>query len=135
MDNGWYMSALVTSTSNPWLQILSALEKKVNRHSYDTWFKPTRFSHDANGKLFVTVPSQEFCAIGERYNDLILEAIENLGMEYRDVEFVPAPPEPEPAPTSNATPPTASTSATNWRHDGRSPSSGQANKEAQIGRV
>jgi len=81
MDNGWYMSALVTSTSNPWLQILSALEKKVNRHSYDTWFKPTRFSHDANGKLFVTVPSQEFCAIGERYNDLILEAIENLGME------------------------------------------------------
>ena len=92
------MSALVTSTSNPWLQILSALEKKVNRHSYDTWFKPTRFSHDANGKLFVTVPSQEFCAIGERYNDLILEAIENLGMEYRDVEFVPAPPEPEPAP-------------------------------------
>lgn len=96
LEIGRYMSALVTSTSNPWLQILNALEKKVNRHSYDTWFKPTRFSHDADGKLYVTVPSQEFCTIGERYNDLILEAIENLGMNYEDVEFVTAPEEPEP---------------------------------------
>jgi chromosomal replication initiator protein len=80
------------------MQILDALEKKVNRHSYDTWFKPTRFSHDADGKLFVAVPSPEFCTIGERYNDLILEAIENLGLAYEDVEFVTAPPEPEPAP-------------------------------------
>jgi chromosomal replication initiator protein len=77
------------------MQILDALEKKVNRHSYDTWFKPTRFSHDADGKLYVAVPSPEFCTIGERYNDLILEAIENLGLTYDDVEFVTAPPEPE----------------------------------------
>src|SRR5664279_5108127 len=94
------MSAFVTSTSNPWMQILDALEKKVNRHSYDTWFKPTRFSHDADGKLFVAVPSPEFCTIGERYNDLILEAIENLGLTYDDVEFVTAPPDPDPVPTS-----------------------------------
>jgi chromosomal replication initiator protein len=80
------------------MQILDALEKKVNRHSYDTWFKPTRFSHDLNGKLFVSVPSPEFCTIGERYNDLILEAIENLGFAYDDVEFVTVPPEPEPVP-------------------------------------
>jgi chromosomal replication initiator protein len=94
------MSVLVSSSPNPWTQILSALEKKVNRHSYDTWFKPTRFSHDADGKLFVTVPSPEFCTIGERYNDLILEAIEKLGLTYDDVEFVTAPPEPEPAATT-----------------------------------
>ncbi len=80
------------------MQILDALEKKVNRHSYDTWFKPTRFSHDANGKLFVVVPSPEFCTIGERYNDLILEAIEKLGLTYDDVEFVATPAEPEAAP-------------------------------------
>ena len=91
------MSVLVTSTPNPWMQILGALEKKVNRHSYDTWFKPTRFSHDADNKLFVAVPSPEFCTIGERYNDLILEAIEKLGLTYDDVEFVTAPAEPEPA--------------------------------------
>jgi chromosomal replication initiator protein len=77
--------------------ILGALEKKVNRHSYETWFKPTRFSHDADGKLFVSVPSPEFRTIGERYNDLILEAIDKLGMNYEDVEFVTATPQTDPA--------------------------------------
>ena len=38
--------------------------------------------------LFVRVPNPEFCHIGERYGDLISEAIENLGLEFRDVEFV-----------------------------------------------
>jgi chromosomal replication initiator protein len=80
--------------------ILGALEKKVNRHSYETWFKPTRFSHDANGKLYVSVPSQEFRTIGERYNDLILEAIDKLGMNYEDVEFVTVKQEPEPEPAN-----------------------------------
>jgi chromosomal replication initiator protein len=94
------MSDLATSAPNPWVQILGALEKKVNRHSYDTWFKPTRFSHDADGKLFVSVPSAEFRTIGERYNDLILEAIDKLGLIYNDVEFVTAPAEPPPAPAA-----------------------------------
>jgi chromosomal replication initiator protein len=80
--------------------ILGALEKKVNRHSYETWFKPTRFSHDANGRLYVSVPSPEFRAIGERYNDLILDAIDKLGMQYEDVEFVTPAPEAEAAPAN-----------------------------------
>ena len=88
------ISDLVTTTPNPWMRIQGALEKKLNRHVFDTWFKPARFSHDADGKLFVAVPSAEFCTIGERYNDLILEAIDNLGLFYDDIEFVPAPAEP-----------------------------------------
>jgi chromosomal replication initiator protein len=34
------------------------------------------------------VPNPEFCHIADKYGDLISEAIENLGMEFRDVEFV-----------------------------------------------
>src|SRR2546423_8231684 len=41
-----------TLTPNPWLRILDALEKKINRHSYDTWLKPTRYSHSSGGVLF-----------------------------------------------------------------------------------
>jgi chromosomal replication initiator protein len=82
------MSSFYASAPNPWSRILDALEKKVNRHSYDVWFKPTRFSHSSDGTLFVQVPTAEFQQIGERYNDLILEAIENLGLEFQDVEFV-----------------------------------------------
>ena len=70
------------------MRVLDALEKKVNRTSYETWFKPTRYDHAQGPILFVRVPNPEFCHIGERYGDLISEAIENLGLEFRDVEFV-----------------------------------------------
>ncbi len=82
------MSSFAAAPINPWTQILDALEKKVNRHSYDTWLKPTRYSHAENGKLFIQVPTPEFRQIGEKYADLIQEAIDNLGLGFEDVEFV-----------------------------------------------
>ena len=82
---------------NPWLRILEALEKKINRHSYDTWLKPTRYSHSSGGILFVRVPTVEFRHVGDKYNDLIQEALDNLGLEYQDVQFVT--PEDDPAST------------------------------------
>ncbi|HUI85053.1 MAG TPA: chromosomal replication initiator protein DnaA [Candidatus Binatia bacterium] len=82
------MSSFGIASANPWVRVLDALEKKVNRTSYETWFKPTRYDHAQGAVLFVRVPNPEFCHIGERYGDLISEAIENLGLEYRDVEFV-----------------------------------------------
>jgi len=84
------MSSFGLGPNNPWVRVLDALEKKVNRTSYETWFKPTRYDHAQGPVLFVRVPHPDFCQIGERYGDLISEAIENLGLEYRDVEFVTA---------------------------------------------
>src|SRR5246127_717110 len=76
------------SALNPWLQILAALEKKVIRQSFETWLKPTRFSH-ANGRiLYVRVPSKEFQHIGDKYGDLIQEAIDLQSLEFDDVQFV-----------------------------------------------
>ena len=78
------------SALNPWLQILAALEKKVIRQSFETWLKPTRYSH-ANGRtLFVRVPSKEFQHIGDKYGDLIQEAIDLHALEFDDVQFVTA---------------------------------------------
>src|SRR6516225_4804903 len=85
------MSYFGSASPNPWVLVLGALEKKINRHSYETWLKPTRFSHSEGPTLFVRVPNPDFCHIGEKYGDLISEAIENLGMEYQDVEFVTDP--------------------------------------------
>ena len=82
------MSTFGIGTANPWVRVLDALEKKVNRTSYETWLKPTRYDHAQGPILFVRVPNPEFCLIGARYGDLISEAIENLGLEFRDVEFV-----------------------------------------------
>jgi chromosomal replication initiator protein len=91
----------VTSSAiipNPWARILDALEKKVNRHSYDTWLKPTRFSHTSNGILFVRVPTAEFRHVGDKYADLIQEAVDNLGLGYEDVKFVTADDDPSSTP-------------------------------------
>jgi chromosomal replication initiator protein len=92
-----------TLAPNPWVRVLDALEKKINRQSYDQWLKPSRYSHSSGGILFVRVPTAEFRRVVDRYADLIQEAIDNLGLEYQDVQFVT--PEDDPA-------------ATPVRHDG-----------------
>ena len=92
-----------TIIPNPWVRVLDALEKKINRHSYDTWLKPTRYSHSSGGVLFVRVPTVEFRHAGDKYADLIQEAIDVLGLGFNDVRFVT--PEDDPA-------------ATPIRHDG-----------------
>src|SRR5271154_1583135 len=83
---------------NPWARVLDALEKKVNRHSYDTWLKPTRYSHASNKILFVRIPTAEFRHVGDKYADLIQEALDNLGLGYEDVKFVTAEDDPSNTP-------------------------------------
>jgi chromosomal replication initiator protein len=83
------MSFVPTATAvlNQWVRILAALEKKINRQSYETWLKPTRFSHIAGKTLYVRIPSAEFQHLGEKYADLIQEAIDNLALDIDTVIF------------------------------------------------
>jgi chromosomal replication initiator protein len=83
-------TATVTATANPWLLILGALEKKISRHSYDTWLKPTRFSHASGNVIFVRVPTPEFHHIEDKFSDLIQEAMDTFVPEYQEVKFVTA---------------------------------------------
>jgi chromosomal replication initiator protein len=83
---------------NPWARILDALEKKVNRHSYDTWLKPTRYSHASNKVLFVRIPTAEFRHVSDKYADLIQEALDSLGLGYDEVKFVTAEDDPSNTP-------------------------------------
>jgi chromosomal replication initiator protein len=84
------MSFVPTSSTviDPWTRILGALEKKVNRHSFNTWLKPTRMSHLNGRALFVRIPSTDFQHVGDRYADLISEAIDKLELDLDDVQFV-----------------------------------------------
>src|SRR6202000_729592 len=85
-------------TPNPWVRVLDALEKKINRHSYDTWLKPTRYSHASGPTLFVRVPTAEFRHAGDKYAARIQEALDNLGFEYHEVQFVTADDDPAATP-------------------------------------
>jgi chromosomal replication initiator protein len=82
------LSSTAAASANPWILILEALEKKINRHSFETWLKPTRFSHSSGSTLFIRVPTPEFRVIGEKYADLIEEAMDNLALGFDNVEFV-----------------------------------------------
>jgi chromosomal replication initiator protein len=80
---------------NPWVRILGALQKKVNRQAYETWFKPTLFSHTDGNILIVRVPTPKFQTIGDRYADLIGEALDTLRLPYERVDFILPEPPPE----------------------------------------
>ncbi len=73
--------------NHPWVRILAALEKKINRQSYETWLKPTRHARVEGRTLYVRIPSADFAHVGDRYGDLIQEAIDNLALEIDEVKY------------------------------------------------
>ncbi len=109
-----FTAATATASANPWLRILGALEKKISRNSYDTWLKPTRFSHANGNVLFIRVPTAEFRHIGEKFGDLIQEAMDTLEPAYQDVKFITAEEDPTAPPVrpDGGFAPVSATSAT-----------------------
>jgi hypothetical protein len=80
--------AIRDAARSTWTAILEALEKKVIRQSFETWLKPTRGSHIEGRTLFVRVPSSEFQHIGDKYGDLMQEAIDARHFQVDDLRFV-----------------------------------------------
>ena len=74
---------------NAWQEILGFLKTKVNTQSYQTWLRPTRFSHVNQEELVVRVPNREFQDwIQEHYGSLINEALAQLHLDLRKVQYV-----------------------------------------------
>lgn len=70
-----------------WHRVLSVLEGKINPHSFDTWFKPTRASHARDGVLFIRVPAAEFCHVEAKHSALLRDALAELHLPYKGVQF------------------------------------------------
>ncbi len=85
------MSSFAVTSSlalNPWVQILAALEKKVNRQSFDTWLKPTRYKLcTPSGCCMCGFRRRSSSTWASATATCIQEAIENLHLEYDDVTF------------------------------------------------
>ena len=78
---------------NAWQRVLGYLKGKVNSQSYQTWLRPTRFSHANGDTLYVRVPSKEFDEwIRENFGALIREALDSVGSPFHNIVF-DAPPE------------------------------------------
>lgn len=74
---------------NPWTQILTSLETRIGSQSFTTWLKPTSFSHQENGTVYVRVPSHT-CRdwITEHYLTDIRQAARTLTPPVQDVLFL-----------------------------------------------
>ena len=78
-----------TKTGNVWVEILSRVETKVNRHSFYTWFKPTAFVHETGQDLTVKVPNGLFRDwLTKHYAGVIREALSELDREGIRIAFV-----------------------------------------------
>ncbi len=74
--------------TNTWNRILERIETKVNRHCFNTWFKPTLFLRQQGSALTVAVPNAIFKDwLTKHYSGIIAEAISELGSGEVAVDF------------------------------------------------
>lgn len=85
---------------NSWDKILQHMERRVNPHSFTTWFRPTRQQGTENGKLLVKVPNRMFRKkLSETYGSLLEAVLTEVGMSETRVEFLCDEPEAPPPPS------------------------------------
>jgi chromosomal replication initiator protein len=72
-----------------WEKILLHMERRVNPHSFSTWFRPTRQEGSENGKLSVRVPSRVFRKrLTETYGELLQAVLVEVGMADTQLDFI-----------------------------------------------
>jgi chromosomal replication initiator protein len=102
-------------TASIWDQILARVETKVNRHSFQTWFRPTGLLSDGGSAIKVRVPTALYTDwLTKHYSMVLSEALVEVRRPEAVVVFIadgsgpvePEPVEPEPSePVAVAEPP------------------------------
>src|SRR6266481_2774621 len=88
---------------NSWEKILQHMERRVNPHSFATWFRPTRQEGTENGKLVVRVPTRLFRKrLTETYGELLQAVLAEVGMSNTHLEFMCSENEPGPQAVAEA---------------------------------
>jgi chromosomal replication initiator protein len=92
---------------NLWEEILQKIETKVNRHSFNTWFRPTRLLDEDNQSLNVLVPNAHFRDwLNKHYSSVILESLDEIHRPELEIHFETEPPElPQPPSPGVSKPP------------------------------
>jgi chromosomal replication initiator protein len=91
---------------NLWDKILLHSERRVNPHSFATWFRPTRLERAEEDRLVIRVPTRLFKKrLTETYGQLIQAVLTELGRPQLQLEYLCA--ESQAVPASVAPPPQA----------------------------
>lgn len=80
-----------TMSEHIWERVLARVEAKLNRHTFLTWFKPTRFIREDGDTLIVEVPDATVRDwLLRHYGSILTEAVAEAGRPGAVVSFVPA---------------------------------------------
>jgi chromosomal replication initiator protein len=91
---------------NLWDKILLHSERRVNPHSFATWFRPTRLERAEEDRLVIRVPTRLFKKrLTETYGQLIQAVLTELGRPQLQLEYLCA--ETQPVTASVVPPPQA----------------------------
>jgi len=74
---------------NQWDRILHHVERRVNPHSFNTWFRPTRLESAEEGRIVVRVPTRLFRKrLTETYGQILQGVLVEVGMENARIEYI-----------------------------------------------
>lgn len=87
---------------NPWENILSSVERRINNQTFDKWFRPTSFCAQEANVIWVQVPSRQ-CKlwISENFAGVLQETLQELNMQEREIRFLVNNHDETPASTGN----------------------------------
>jgi len=78
-----------------WDKILQQVERRVNPHSFTTWFSPTRQERADDNHVTVRVPTKLFAKrLKETYGDIVKAVLVEIGRPQLVIDFVSSEPEP-----------------------------------------
>ncbi|MFZ0923280.1 MAG: DnaA/Hda family protein, partial [Candidatus Acidiferrales bacterium] len=90
-------------TVNSWDKILQHMERRVNAHSFSTWFRPTRLEAAESDRLLIRVPTPIFRKrLTQTYGDLLQAVLAEVGMATTRLDFICAENEAAPAAPAQA---------------------------------
>ena len=74
---------------NPWLQITDALQKKIDKNSYETWFEPTSYIGQETNSLYIKVPNSYFKDwLSYHYSSAINSCSQELYGKVFNIKFI-----------------------------------------------
>ncbi|HVN67623.1 MAG TPA: chromosomal replication initiator protein DnaA [Candidatus Sulfotelmatobacter sp.] len=74
---------------NPWIQIIRAVETKVDPQSFETWFEPTMYIGQEQDSLYIKVPNSYFRDwLSFHYSNLINECSRELFHKTYDIRYL-----------------------------------------------
>ncbi len=74
---------------NQWDRILHHVERRVNPHSFNTWFRPTRLESAEEGRIIVRVPTRLFRKrLTETYGQILQGVLVEVGLENTRIEYL-----------------------------------------------